>query len=140
MRAMMSESPGGSESLKLMELPCKEVGKGQVRIAGNAAAVNFPDTLISADKYQFKPPRPFAPGHEVAGDITEVGEGVTDYRKGDRIIASIGHGGYATEVVADQAALLQMPKNMTYEDGAAFTMTYCTSYYPLKQGSNYNAS
>ena len=102
MRAMMSETPGGPESLKLMELPSKPVGKGQVRDRSVKAGVNFPDTLIIADKYQFKPPRPFAPGHEVAGDITEVGEGVTGYKKGDRVIASVGHGGYATEVVVDQ--------------------------------------
>ena len=137
MRAMMSETPGGPESLKLMELPSKPLGKGQVRVAVQAAGVNFPDTLIIADKYQFKPPRPFAPGHEVAGDITEVGEGVTGYKTGDRVIGMIGHGGYATEVVADQGQLLPMPKNMSYEDGAAFTMTYGTSYYALKQRSSY---
>jgi NADPH2:quinone reductase len=137
MRAMMSETPGGPESLKLMELPSRPVGKGQVRIAVKAAGVNFPDTLIIADKYQFKPPRPFAPGHEVAGDVTEVGEGVMAYKKGDRVIASIGHGGYATEVVADEPALLPMPRNMSYDDGAAFTMTYGTSYYALKQRSSY---
>ena len=95
MRAMMSETPGGPESLKLMELPSKPLGKGQVRVAVKAAGVNFPDTLIIADKYQFKPPRPFAPGHEIAGDITEVGEGVSGYKKGDRVIGMIGHGGYA---------------------------------------------
>ena len=133
MRAMMSETPGGPESLKLMEMPSRPLGKGQVRIAVKAAGVNFPDTLIIADKYQFKPPRPFAPGHEVAGDITEVGEGVGEYKVGQRVI---GHGGYATEVVADQGQLLPMPDNMSYEDGAAFTMTYGTSYYALKQRSN----
>jgi NADPH:quinone reductase len=101
-----------------------------------AAGVNFPDTLIIADKYQFKPPRPFAPGHEVAGDITEVGEGVGEYKVGQRVIGMIGHGGYATEVVADQGQLLPMPDNMSYEDGAAFTMTYGTSYYALKQRSD----
>ena len=62
MRAMMSETPGGPESLKLMELPSKPLGKGQVRIAVKAAGVNFPDTLIIADKYQFKPPRPVRAG------------------------------------------------------------------------------
>ena len=82
MRAMMSETPGGPESLKLVELPSKPLGKGQVRVAVRAAGVNFPDTLIIADKYQFKPPRPFAPGHEIAGDITEVGEGVTRLQDG----------------------------------------------------------
>ena len=137
MRAMMSESPGGPESLKLMELPSKPLGKGQVRINVKAAGVNFPDTLIIADKYQFKPPRPFAPGHEVAGAVTEVAGDVKEYKVGDRVIAAIGHGGYATEVVADQGQLLPMPSNMSYEDGAAFTMTYGTSYYALKQRSSY---
>ena len=137
MRAMMSESPGGPESLKLMELPSKPLGKGQVRIDVKAAGVNFPDTLIIADKYQFKPPRPFAPGHEVAGAVTEVAGDVKEYKVGDRVIAAIRHGGYATEVVADQGQLLPMPSNMSYEDGAAFTMTYGTSYYALKQRSSY---
>src|SRR3984885_11258229 len=92
MRAMISETPGGPESLKLMEIPSKPLGKGQVRIAVHAAGVNFPDTLIIADKYQFKPPRPFAPGHEVAGDITERGAGGTGYKVGDRGIAGTGPG------------------------------------------------
>src|SRR5437763_1166535 len=115
MRAMISETPGGPESLKLMELPSKPLGKGEVRIAVKAAGVNFPDTLIIADKYQFKPPRPFAPGHEVAGDITEVGDGAGACKVGDRVIASVGHGGYATEGVADEAALLPLPRNMRSE-------------------------
>src|SRR5258708_38027740 len=135
---MMSGTPGGAGSLKPREKPPKPPGKGQVRLAGQAAGVNFPDTLIIADKYQFKPPRPFAPGHEVAGDITEVGEGAAEYRVGQRVIGMIGHGGYATEVVADQGQLLPMPDNMSYDDRAAFTMTYGTSYYALKQRSSHN--
>ena len=103
MRAMLSETPGGPESLKLVEMPSKPLGKGQVRVAVKAAGVNFPDTLIIQDKYQFKPPRPFAPGHEIAGDITEVGEGVSGYKVGDRVIGMIGSGGYATEAVVDRA-------------------------------------
>ena len=66
-----------------------------------------------------------------------MGEGVTGYKTGDRVIGMIGHGGYATEAVVDQGQLLPMPKNMSYEDGAAFTMTYGTSYYALKQSSSY---
>ena len=137
MRAMLSETPGGPESLKLVELPSRPLAKGQVRVAIRAAGVNFPDTLIIADKYQFKPPRPFAPGHEIGGDVTEVGEGVSGYKVGDRVIGMIGHGGYATEAIVDQANLLPMPGNMSYEDGAAFTMTYGTSHYALKQRSSY---
>ena len=133
MRAMVSEAVGGPSTLKLKELPSDAVGKGQVRVEVHAAGVNFPDTLIIEDKYQFKPPRPFAPGHEIAGVINEVGPGVSGYKKGDRVIGMIGHGGYATEAVVDQDNLLPMPANMSFADGAAFTMTYGTSYYALKQ-------
>ncbi|MDF3074622.1 MAG: NADPH:quinone oxidoreductase, partial [Alphaproteobacteria bacterium] len=133
MKAMLCTAFGPPESLKLTELPAAPLGKGQVRVAIHASGVNFPDTLIIQGKYQFKPEMPFAPGHEVAGDITEIGEGVTQFKKGDRVIAMIGHGGYADEVVAAEGSLLKMPDNMSYIDGAAFTMTYGTSYYALKQ-------
>jgi NADPH2:quinone reductase len=136
MRAMMSEMPGGPESLKLMEMPSKPLGKGQVRIAAKAAGVNFPDTLIIADKYQFKPPRPFAPATKLQATSPKWARASPSTRVGQRVIGMIGHGGYATEVVADQGALLPMPDNMSYEDGAAFTMTYGTSYYALKQRSD----
>lgn len=133
MKAMLCTTYGPPESLKLTEVPSKPVGKGQVRVAIHASGVNFPDTLIIQGKYQFKPEMPFAPGHEVAGDVTEVGEGVTGFKKGDRVIGMTGHGGYADEVVVDVGSLLKMPDNMSYIDGAAFTMTYGTSYYALKQ-------
>lgn len=133
MRAMVSDKPGAPESLELRDVPSKPVGKGEVRVAVHAAGVNFPDTLIIADKYQFKPPRPFSPGHEVGGVVTELGEGVIDYAVGDRVIGMIGHGGYAEEAVIPTANLLPMPANMSFEEGAAFTMTYGTSYYALKQ-------
>ncbi len=133
MRAMMSDLPGGPESLVMRDLPSQPLANGQVRVAVHAAGVNFPDTLIIADKYQFKPPRPFAPGHEVGGVVREVGAGVAGFAVGDRVIAMIGSGGYADEVVTEVGNLLKMPANMTFDEGAAFTMTYGTSYYALKQ-------
>jgi len=136
MRALLSKAPGGPETLEIDTLPDPVAGKGQVIVAVKACSINYPDVLIIEDKYQFKPPRPFAPGHEVAGDVVEVGEGVSGYKVGDRVIGAIGSGGYATEAVIDQGQLLPMPKNMSYEDGAAFTMTYGTSYYALKQRSS----
>ena len=93
MKAILSTRVGGPETLKLEELPDPKPGAGEVLLAVKACGVNYPDLLIIEDRYQFKPPRPFAPGHEVAGDITEVGEGVTAYKAGDRVIAAIGHGG-----------------------------------------------
>jgi len=82
MKAMMSHAPGGPETLELTEVETPEPGPGQLRIAVKAAGVNFPDTLIIRDLYQFKPPRPFAPGGEVAGIIEAVGDGVSDFAVG----------------------------------------------------------
>lgn len=139
MKAMLCKEFGPPESLVLSELPSPPLKPGQVRIAVHAAGVNFPDTLVIQGKYQFKPPMPFAPGHEVAGEIMEVGEGVTGFKKGDRVIGAAGHGGYADEIVLGVEHILPMPDNMTYPEGAAFTMTYGTSYYALKQRADLKA-
>jgi len=89
MKALLSTATGGPETLTLGELPRPTAGKGQIVIDVKACAVNFPDTLIIEDKYQFRPERPFAPGGEVAGVVAEVGEGVTQFKVGDRVIAAI---------------------------------------------------
>ncbi|MEM1192653.1 MAG: alcohol dehydrogenase catalytic domain-containing protein, partial [Pseudomonadota bacterium] len=75
-KAMQSHAVGGPESLTLDEIDIAPPSPGHVQIAVKAAGVNFPDTLIIRDLYQFKPPRPFAPGGEVAGEVVNVGEGV----------------------------------------------------------------
>ncbi len=81
MKAMLSTAPGGPETLELTEMETPEPKKGQVRIRIHAAGLNFPDTLIIKDMYQMKPPRPFAPGGEVAGEVEAVGEDVTERRR-----------------------------------------------------------
>src|SRR5215216_2449736 len=95
MRALLSHEPGGPETLRLDELPDPTVGPGELLVRVRAAAINYPDVLIIEDKYQFKPPRPFAPGGEIAGEIEAVGEGVEGWAAGDRIIAVPGWGGMA---------------------------------------------
>ena len=77
MKALLSTEVGGPESLKLTEMDTPVPGKGEALIRIHAAGVNFPDTLIIRDLYQFKPPRPFAPGGEIAGEVEAVGDGVT---------------------------------------------------------------
>src|SRR3546814_8949015 len=93
MKALLSTAAGGPETLTLGELPLPTARKGQIVIDVKACAVNFPDVLIIADKYQFRPERPFAPGGEVAGLVAEVGEGVTAFKVGDRVLAGCGNGG-----------------------------------------------
>ena len=77
MKAIRSHAAGGPETLTLDEIDAPTPGAGEVLVAVKACAINYPDTLIIRDLYQFKPPRPFAPGGEIAGVIETVGEGVT---------------------------------------------------------------
>lgn len=132
MQALLSVAPGGPETLELTTLPDPEPKKGQVLIGVRAAGVNFPDTLIIRDLYQMKPPRPFAPGGEVAGDVLAVGEGVSGLQVGDRVLALTGHGGFAEKTCVPATAAVRIPETMPYEDAACFVFTYGTSYHALK--------
>ena len=85
MKALLSKVVGGPETLILEDLPEPKAGPGFAVVAVKACGVNFPDVLIIEDKYQFKPERPFAPGGEIAGVVTAVGEGVTHVKPGDRV-------------------------------------------------------
>jgi NADPH2:quinone reductase len=88
--------------------------------------------LIIEDKYQFKPLRPFAPGGEIAGVVKSVGAGVTNVKVGDRVLGTTGWGGMAEQVLLDARGLIALPDAMPFDTGAAFLMTYGTSYYALK--------
>lgn len=132
MKAMLSVNAGGPETLKLTDLPTPAPGKGQVLIAVKAAGVNFPDTLIIRDLYQFKPPRPFAPGGEVAGVIEALGEGVTNHAIGDRVLAVPGSGGFVSHLLVPAQAVIKIPDSMPFDEAACFIFTYGTSQYALK--------
>lgn len=132
MKAVLSKAVGGPETLVLEELPDPVAGSGQVLIDVKACGVNYPDVLIIEDKYQFKPPRPFAPGGEVSGVIAAVGEGVTRFKVGDRVLASTGWGGYAEKLALEEARCTHIPDTMPFDEAAAFVLTYGTSYYALK--------
>lgn len=132
MRALLSKAPGGPETLSLEEVLDPTPHPGQVVIEVKAVGINFPDTLIIEDKYQFRPERPFAPGAEVAGVIDAVGEGVKGLHKGDRVIAVPGWGGLVERIAVPAQSVIKMPDAMSFEEGAALIMTYGTSYYALK--------
>ena len=132
MKALLSKTPGGPETLVLEDMLEPAPGGGEIRLAVRACGVNFPDSLIIVDKYQIKPPRPFAPGGEVAGVVDAVGEGVDPGLVGKRMIGFIGHGGMAEKVVLDARRAAPMPDAMPFETAAAFIMTYATSIHALK--------
>jgi NADPH2:quinone reductase len=132
MKALLSMRPGPPESLEYADAPDPVAGEGEVVIAVKAAGVNFPDVLIIEDKYQFKPERPFAPGGEIAGIVESVGAGVTSVKPGQRVIGSLGWGGFAEKVKTQAQRVLPIPDAMPFDEASAFILTYGTSYYALK--------
>jgi NADPH:quinone reductase-like Zn-dependent oxidoreductase len=131
MKALRSHAPGGPETLVLEDLPDLEPAAGQVVVAVKACSINFPDALVIRDLYQFKPARPFAPGNEIAGVIVSVGEGVTDWHPGDRVIGMVSHGGLATLCLVETTRLFALPDGVDYDTGASLLMTYGTNYHGL---------
>ena len=131
MRALLSHEPGGPDSLRLDELPDPQPGPGELLVRVRAAAINFPDVLIIEDKYQLKPPRPFAPGGEIAGEIEAIGEGVQGWTIGERVIAVSGFGGLAEKIVVPARAAYRLPDERSFEEGAALLLTYATSIHAL---------
>ncbi len=133
MKAVLCVEHGPPEKLVVQEIPTPEPGRGQVRVRVHAAGVNFPDTLIIQNLYQFKPALPFSPGGEAAGIVDAVGEGVTDLALGDRVVAMTGNGCFAEAVIANRAQVVPIPGDMPFDIASGFTMTYGTSHHALKQ-------
>lgn len=131
MRALLSLEPGGPETLRLQDLPDPRPGPGEILVRVRACSINFPDVLIIEDKYQLKPPRPFAPGSEIAGEVLAVGEGVAGWAAGDRVIAAIGFGGLVEQIVIPAKAAIRLPAECSFEEGSALLLTYATSIHAL---------
>jgi len=131
LRAVLCKSFSPPETLVIEDVPSPVPGPGQVVISVKAASVNFPDTLIIQNKYQYKPPLPFSPGSECAGIVKAVGDGVTRFKPGDRVMAVTTYGSFAEEVVTDQSRVLSIPAGMDFPTAAAFTLTYGTSAHAL---------
>ncbi len=131
MKALLSTAIGGPETLEMREIDAPVAGAGQLLVAVKACAINFPDVLIIEDKYQIKPQRPFAPGGEISGIVEAVGEGVTGFKIGDRVISVTGHGGLVEKVAIPAASAYHLPEGRSFSDGAALLLTYATSIHAL---------
>jgi NADPH:quinone reductase-like Zn-dependent oxidoreductase len=131
MKALLSIEPGGPETLRLTEVDDLQAGPGALRVRVSACAINYPDVLVIEDKYQFKPPRPFAPGAEISGTVDAVGAGVEGWTAGDRLIAICSSGGLAEQVVVPVGDAIRMPDGGDPIEGAALIFTYGTSLHAL---------
>ena len=132
MKALLSKAAGGPETLVLEDVADPVAGPGQILVAVKACSVNYPDVLVIEDKYQFKPPRPFSPGSEVSGIVEGVGEGVTNFKVGDRVLGATGSsGGMSEKVVLNAATAYELPAERSFAEGAALILTYGTSIHAL---------
>ena len=135
MKAVVCEAWGAPDTLRVRELPLPEPGPGQVRVQVRAAAANFPDALLVAGKYQFRPPFPFSPGAEFSGTVTAVGEGVAAPRVGDKVVGSAPYGAFAEEVLAEAAHVVVLPAGIDdalLELAGGLLLTHGTAYHALR--------
>jgi NADPH:quinone reductase-like Zn-dependent oxidoreductase len=135
MRAVVITKHGGPGVLQVQEKADPTAGPGQVRIAVAAAGVNFADVMARMGLYADAPDTPCVVGYEVAGTILELGEGVAESHPalspGQRVFASTKFGGYASQVVAAATDVVELPENLTFEQGAAIPVNYGTAWAAL---------
>jgi NADPH2:quinone reductase len=130
-RKVVCRELGPPESLQLETFASAPLAPGEVRVAIHAAGLNFPDILMAAGEYQLKPPLPFTPGMEAAGEVAEVGADVRGVTVGDRVIAKMRHGAYADEAVVAPSQLTPLPQAFDYAEGATFLAGHGTAYHAL---------
>ena len=131
MKAILCQQYGPPEALVLADVATPVPAAGEVLVGVRACGVNFPDTLIIQGQYQFKPSLPFTPGSDIAGVVEAVGEGVTEFKVGDEVVAIVRYGGFAEAALAPAVACLHKPAEMDFVQGASFMMAYGTSYHAL---------
>jgi NADPH:quinone reductase len=132
MRAAVCPEYGPPEVVRVEELPSPTVEPGQVRVRVGAAAVNFPDVLLVANKYQISVPPPFVPGSEFAGEIAETSDGTDGFAVGDRVTGTGMFGAFSEEVTVPAAGLARIPDGVDARTAAAFGVAYRTAYHTLR--------
>jgi NADPH:quinone reductase-like Zn-dependent oxidoreductase len=130
-KALVQTGNGGPEVLRVQERPDPPVGTGEVRIAVKAAGINFADTMARVGLYPDAPKPPCVMGYEVAGEVESLGQGVSDFAVGDRVMAGTRFGGQSELVSVPADQVLPLPDRLSFEQGAAFPVNYGTAYAAL---------
>jgi NADPH2:quinone reductase len=121
----------GYAGCELRDLPVPSPGPGEVRVKVRAAAVNFPDLLMTRGEYQFKPPLPFTSGMEMSGEVDALGEGVTRWAIGDTVVGGSKTGGFSEYTLAPAEALRPKPTRLSFAEASAYGAAYLTAYVAL---------
>lgn len=130
MKAIQITTLDGPEAVELVDIDEPVVGDGQVLIAVRAAGVSFPEVLQTRGLYQLKPPLPFVPGAEIAGEVISAAED-SDFKPGDRVVAFVMLGGFAEQAVAQADMVFALPDSVPFDEGAAIPLNYLTAHFAL---------
>src|SRR5262249_41627220 len=137
MKAVLCHAFGEPDGLRVEEIEPRHLEHGHVRIGVRAAGVNFPDYLMVTGKYQVKPPLPFTPGIEAAGEIIECAPDVMDLHPCQRVVALARRGGaFASELVLSAQYIVLIPDSMNFTTAAGFPLAYCTAHFALTHRGN----
>jgi NADPH2:quinone reductase len=132
MRAVVCREFGPPDTLAVIELADPIARPGQVVVDVAYAAVNYPDVLVVAGKYQVAIPPPFVPGSEFSGVVTAVGEGVESFRPGDHVFGASMTGAFSEQIVVPATVLRKVPDDVALETAAAFWIAHATAYHALR--------
>ncbi len=132
MRAAVCREYGPPEVVRIGDFPSPPLHPGHARVRVEAAAVNFPDVLVVANRYQLSVPPPFVPGSEFAGVVVEVADDVAGAKVGDRVFGSTMVGAFAEEVVVPVTSLTRIPAGVEARRAAAFGVAHGTAYHVLR--------
>lgn len=132
MRAVICRAWGEIETLRVEDVPPPSPAADEVLIDVRATSVNYADAIMVGGRYQTKPPFPFSPGLETAGVVAACGSGVTRFRPGDRVMATLAYGGLAEQAVAKEDETFAMPDSMSFEEGGAFPIAYISSHVAIR--------
>jgi NADPH2:quinone reductase len=139
MKAILCHRPGTPDDLQFTEIPDPVAGPGEAVVKIAAAALNFFDTLIIADKYQVKPAYPFSPAAEFAGMVESVGAGVSGVAPGDRVMGYMRYGAARERVAVKAAQLVKIPDGLDFDRAAGLSVIYGTTHYALKDRGHLKA-
>src|SRR5215471_17913512 len=132
MRAVICRVWGAVEDLTIEDVPAPTPAADEVLIDVRVTSVNYADSLMVAGKYQTRPPFPFSPGLETAGVVARCGAGVTRFKPGDRVMATLSWGGLAEQAVAKEGEAFAIPDGMSFEEAGAFPIAYISSDVALR--------
>ncbi|MEP6506913.1 MAG: NAD(P)H-quinone oxidoreductase [Gemmatimonadales bacterium] len=129
MRAIVNTAPGGSDVLELRELPSPNPGSNEIRVAVRASALNRADISQRKGAYAAPPgaPKDIA-GLEYSGEVESVGEHVTLWKTGDRVMGLVGGGAHAELLCTHEREAISIPARLTFEQAAAIPEAFLTAY------------